>query len=127
MKVADKEKIYLDSKFVLIEFRSSFSSGRLVIKNTLYELKKKSIEKLLKGCEYLLNNDYVLSLNEFIEFDEEYIALQKQKKRLYLYLDYYQNHYRDEDYNETLKAIKDNDKKILTRTIQLREIYKGNC
>lgn len=66
-----KETIYNDTKWIKIIFRSSYSSGELIMKKSLYEIKSKKIEKEFKGMEYHIIPNHHLTLEEVINMDDK--------------------------------------------------------
>ena len=109
--------------WILIEYRTKYSSGRIIVKEDLFLKKYKKFMKVLKDSDYHITNPYKLSLDEFINFDKEYIDLDKHKRRLNSYLEYERKHDSCDDWNKTLIEVRNTDKRISTRLMELREIY----
>lgn len=112
------------SPYILIEFKTQYSTGRIIMKEEYFLCKDKKIQKILKDTDFHIINPYHLTLDEFINFDEEFIRLNKYKKRLYSYLNYEKDHGRGEEYNYYLKRIAANDKDILSRLAELKKLYE---
>lgn len=88
MKIKDLELIDKDNRWVKISFKSNYSTGEILIKYSVYELKQRYITKVFKDCEISILPNYLLSFEETLKFNKEIISMKKQISSLYHSLDY---------------------------------------
>ena len=78
----EKETIYNDTEWIKIVFTSSYSSGEIVMKKSLFELRRKKFEKQFKGLEFYITPDYQPTLEDIVKMDNK---ANYYKKRMFHY------------------------------------------
>lgn len=68
-----ENKILTDKQWIKISYRSISCSGEMILKKSMYELRKKKIEKLLKGLEIEVYLGYIPTFEEYLELHSEYV------------------------------------------------------
>lgn len=117
----EKETIYNDTEWIKITFTSSYSSGEILMKKSLFEKKYKKIEKEFKNMEYHIFRDYSLNLEETTRMDETANFYLKQMNRYKALLRYAEGH----DTHYDIKELREHfDKAYFNFNHRLEEITK---
>lgn len=124
MNNKDYFKLLLSSKWIKITYKNMICSGSMLMKEELLESKIKKINRLLKGFEWHIEYNYILTFEEYCDHDVQYNGIIKVIKRYKHYYEYYSQHQNEEYMNEYLKLINDSTNMLHTYELELKEKYE---
>lgn len=124
MNNKDYFKLIASSKWIKITYKNWNCSGSILMKEELLESKIKKLNKLLKGFEWHIEYNYILTFEEYCDHDVQYNGLIKDIKRYKHYYEYYSHHQNEEYMNEYLKLINDSTNMLHTYELELKEKYE---
>ena len=124
MNNKDYFKLLASSKWIKITYKDVNCSGSILMKEELLESKIKKINRLLKGFEWHIEYNYILTFEEYCEHDIQYNGLVKDIKRYKHYYEYYSQHNNVDYANEYLNYINDSTNMLHKYELELKEKYE---
>lgn len=124
MKKKEYDLIYNSNKWIKITYKNMICSGSILMKEELLESKIKKVNKLLKGFEWHIEYNYILSFEEYCEHDDHYDSFVKDIKRYKHCYEYYLCHH-DEKYMDYYLELVNESRNLLNNyKLELKEKYK---
>lgn len=111
-----------DDTWVKIEFWTPVSSGRIIIKTSMFDIKKRKLKRIFKGLDYRVSYNYTPT-----EQDHDEILIQELMSKLsYLRwrLHNLERHYQED--SEEWKRINEEYDMIVKQIKQIKVKYKWN-
>lgn len=124
MNNKDYFKLLTSCKWIKITYKNWNCSGSILMKEELLESKIKKLNRLLKGFEWHIEYNYILTFEEYCDHDVHYNSFVKDIKRYKHYYEYYSRHQNEEYMNEYLKLINDSTNMLHTYELELKEKYE---
>ena len=124
MNNKDYFKLIASSKWIKITYKNWNCSGSILMKEELLESKIKKLNKLLKGFEWHIEYNYILTFEEYCDHDIQYNSFVKDIKRYKHYYEYYSRHQDKKYIDEYLKLINDSTNMLRTYELELKEKYE---